>query len=134
MNFLIPVYAKNSWRHGRGGRHLRNGGWPRVGRLWSGLRQTGQGFWDGQPPAGFNRTPAVIDGCSDLLVEVFGDAGRGARSAVGMADLPFDIPVEIEAVVQVSSPQFAPSPLRLSHPVAGISGSAVSWRPPHLNA
>ncbi|MFY9807514.1 MAG: RidA family protein [Pseudonocardiaceae bacterium] len=51
---------------------------------------------------GFNRTPAVIDGCSDLLVEVFGDAGRGARSAVGMAELPFDIAVEIEAVVQVS--------------------------------
>ena len=53
---------------------------------------------------GFNQAPAVIDGCSDLLVEVFGDAGRGARSAVGMAELPFDIPVEIEAVVQVSSP------------------------------
>jgi enamine deaminase RidA (YjgF/YER057c/UK114 family) len=52
---------------------------------------------------GFNRTPAVIDGCSDLLVEVLGDAGRGARSAVGMAELPFDIAVEIEAVVQVST-------------------------------
>jgi enamine deaminase RidA (YjgF/YER057c/UK114 family) len=48
---------------------------------------------------GFNRTPAVIDGCSDLLAQVFGDAGRGARSAVGMSELPFDIPVEIEAVV-----------------------------------
>ncbi|WP_369133883.1 RidA family protein [Modestobacter sp. I12A-02662] len=52
---------------------------------------------------GFNRTPAVIDGCSDLLAEVLGDAGRGARSAVGMAELPFDIAVEIEAVVQVAS-------------------------------
>ncbi len=51
---------------------------------------------------GFNRTPAVIDGCSELLVKVFDDAGRGARSAVGMAELPFDIAVEIEAVVQVS--------------------------------
>lgn len=51
---------------------------------------------------GFNRTPEVIDGCSNLLVEVFGDAGRGARSAVGMAELPFDIAVEIEAVVQVA--------------------------------
>ncbi|MBB3086928.1 RidA family protein [Geodermatophilus sabuli] len=50
---------------------------------------------------GFNRTPAVIDGCSDLLVEVLGDRGRGARSAVGMAELPFDIAVEIEAVVLV---------------------------------
>jgi len=52
---------------------------------------------------GFNRTPAVIDGGSDLLVEVFGDAGRGARSAVGMAELPFDIAVEVEAVVLVSA-------------------------------
>jgi enamine deaminase RidA (YjgF/YER057c/UK114 family) len=51
---------------------------------------------------GFNRTPQVIDGCSALLVEVFGDAGRGARSAVGMAELPFDIAVEIELVVEVA--------------------------------
>jgi enamine deaminase RidA (YjgF/YER057c/UK114 family) len=50
---------------------------------------------------GFNQTPAVIDGCSDLLIEVFGDAGHHARSAVGMAELPFDIPVEIEMVVEV---------------------------------
>jgi enamine deaminase RidA (YjgF/YER057c/UK114 family) len=48
--------------------------------------------------AGFTRTPAVIDGCSDLLVEVFGEAGRHTRSAVGMAELPFDIPVEIELI------------------------------------
>ena len=51
---------------------------------------------------GFTALPAVIDGCSDVLVEVLGDAGRGARSAVGMAELPFDICVEIEAVVQVA--------------------------------
>jgi enamine deaminase RidA (YjgF/YER057c/UK114 family) len=51
---------------------------------------------------GFDRTPGVVDGCSDLLVEVFGDAGRGSRSAVGMAELPFGIPVEIEAIVQVT--------------------------------
>ena len=50
---------------------------------------------------GFNQTPAVINGCSDLLVEVLGDRGRGARSAVGMAELPFDICVEVEAVVLV---------------------------------
>jgi enamine deaminase RidA (YjgF/YER057c/UK114 family) len=52
---------------------------------------------------GFNRTPQVIDGCSELLVEALGDAGRGARSAVGMVELPFDIAVEIEAVVQVTA-------------------------------
>ncbi|HVO24081.1 MAG TPA: RidA family protein [Candidatus Margulisiibacteriota bacterium] len=50
---------------------------------------------------GFNRTPEVIDGCSDVLVAIFGDAGRHTRSAVGMAELPFDICVEIEMVVQV---------------------------------
>jgi enamine deaminase RidA (YjgF/YER057c/UK114 family) len=50
---------------------------------------------------GFNRTPAVIDGCSDLLVELFGDAGRHTRAAVGMAELPFDIPVEIELTARI---------------------------------
>ena len=50
---------------------------------------------------GFTRTPQVIDGCSNLLVDVFGDAGRGARSAVGQAALPFDIAVEIELVLEV---------------------------------
>ncbi|HTL83773.1 MAG TPA: RidA family protein [Acidimicrobiia bacterium] len=50
---------------------------------------------------GFNQTPAVIDGCSDLLVEVFGDAGRHTRSAVGMAELPFDIAVEIELIARI---------------------------------
>ena len=50
---------------------------------------------------GFHQTPAVIDGCSELLIEVFGEAGRHARSAVGMAELPFDLPVEIELVAEV---------------------------------
>jgi len=50
----------------------------------------------------FTDHPAVINGCSDLLVEVFGDKGKHARSAVGMSGLPFDIPVEIEAIVQIS--------------------------------
>jgi enamine deaminase RidA (YjgF/YER057c/UK114 family) len=50
---------------------------------------------------GFNQTPAVIDGCSDLLVDVFGEAGRHTRSAVGLAELPFDIAVEIELIARV---------------------------------
>jgi enamine deaminase RidA (YjgF/YER057c/UK114 family) len=50
---------------------------------------------------GFDRTPAVIDGCSDLLVEVFGAAGRHTRSAVGLAELPFGIAVEIELTARV---------------------------------
>jgi enamine deaminase RidA (YjgF/YER057c/UK114 family) len=53
--------------------------------------------------SGFNQTPAVIDGCSDLLVDVFGDAGRHTRSAVGLAELPFDIAVEIELIAKVRS-------------------------------
>jgi len=51
---------------------------------------------------GFDQIPTVIDGCSDLLVEVFGDRGRHARSAVGMAELPFGIAVEIELIARVS--------------------------------
>jgi enamine deaminase RidA (YjgF/YER057c/UK114 family) len=50
---------------------------------------------------GFDRTPAVIDGCSDLLVDVFGDAGRHTRSAVGLAELPFGIAVEIEMTARL---------------------------------
>ena len=49
----------------------------------------------------FTSPPAVINGCSDLLVEVFGERGRHARSAVGMAALPNAIPVEIEMIIEV---------------------------------
>jgi enamine deaminase RidA (YjgF/YER057c/UK114 family) len=48
----------------------------------------------------FNNTPAVIHGCSDLLLEVFGEAGRHARSAVGMT-IPLNYAVEVEMVVEV---------------------------------
>jgi enamine deaminase RidA (YjgF/YER057c/UK114 family) len=50
----------------------------------------------------FGEQPAVINGCSDLFLEVFGDAGRHARSAVGFVSLPRGITVEIEAVVAVA--------------------------------
>jgi enamine deaminase RidA (YjgF/YER057c/UK114 family) len=50
----------------------------------------------------FTNQPKVINAASDLLIEIFGEAGRHARSAVGMAVLPSDIPVEIEMVVEVS--------------------------------
>ena len=49
----------------------------------------------------FEHHPAVINGFSDLMVEVFGEAGRGARSAVGMGSLPFRIAVEVEAIFEV---------------------------------
>jgi enamine deaminase RidA (YjgF/YER057c/UK114 family) len=51
---------------------------------------------------GFNGQPKVINGASDLLGEVFGEAGLHARSAVGVAELPLDAPVEVELVVEVS--------------------------------
>jgi enamine deaminase RidA (YjgF/YER057c/UK114 family) len=46
----------------------------------------------------FRDHPRVVNGCSDLFVEIFGDSGRGARSAVGMASLPGDIATEVEAM------------------------------------
>ena len=49
----------------------------------------------------FNQQPAVINGFSDFIVEVFGERGKHARSAVGMVSLPSDIAVEIEVVVEV---------------------------------
>jgi enamine deaminase RidA (YjgF/YER057c/UK114 family) len=49
---------------------------------------------------GFDATPAVINGCSDLLREVFGDAGKHARSAVGMT-VPLNFAVEVEMIVEV---------------------------------
>ena len=50
----------------------------------------------------FKDQPKVINGFSDLMVEIFGDKGKHARSAVGMAALPFGIPVEVEAIFEVS--------------------------------
>jgi enamine deaminase RidA (YjgF/YER057c/UK114 family) len=51
---------------------------------------------------GFNRQPAVINGFSDLILELYGpEVGAHSRSAVGLAELPFDIPVEIEAEVEL---------------------------------
>ncbi len=51
---------------------------------------------------GFNQQPSVINGFSDLILELFGpDSGAHSRSAVGMAELPFNIPVEIEGEVEL---------------------------------
>ena len=52
-------------------------------------------------PPEFADQPKVINGFSDLMVEVFGEAGKGARSAVGMGSLPGNISVEIEAIFQI---------------------------------
>jgi enamine deaminase RidA (YjgF/YER057c/UK114 family) len=54
-----------------------------------------------QAGLGFFEIPQVVNGCSDLMVEVFGDAGRHARSAVGVYRLPLNFAVEVDAVVEV---------------------------------
>ena len=52
-------------------------------------------------PATFDKQPQVINGCSDLMVAVFGENGKHARSSVGVASLPSNIPVEIEMIVEL---------------------------------
>ena len=51
---------------------------------------------------GFNGQPGVVNGASELLGQVFGDAGAHARSAVGVASLPLEVPVEVELIVEVA--------------------------------
>ena len=50
----------------------------------------------------FTDIPKVINGASDLMVEVFGDKGKHARAAVGSSSLPLGVPVEVEAVVELA--------------------------------
>ncbi len=64
----------------------------RVAKL-GGFVQAGPEFFD---------IPKVVNGCSDLIVEVFGDLGRHARSAVGVYRLPMNFAVEVDAVVEVA--------------------------------
>ena len=64
----------------------------RVVKL-GGFVQAGPEFFD---------IPKVLNGCSDLMVEAFGDAGRHARSAVGVYRLPLDFAVEVDAVVELA--------------------------------
>ncbi|WP_018222172.1 RidA family protein [Salinispora pacifica] len=52
---------------------------------------------------GFTGQPGVINGASDFFGTVFGEAGRHARSAVGVAELPLDAPVEVEVIVEVTA-------------------------------
>ena len=66
------------------------------------------GMVNGTPE--FTDQPKVINGCSDLFVQVFGERGRHARSAVGMGSLPVGIPVEIECIVEVGPAKKASRP------------------------
>ena len=51
----------------------------------------------------FDQHPKVINGFSDLMIEVFGDKGKHARSAVGVNSLPFNMAVEIEVIVEIEN-------------------------------
>jgi enamine deaminase RidA (YjgF/YER057c/UK114 family) len=57
------------------------------------------GFVNSMPD--FTAQPQVVNGASDLIVEVFGEAGRHARTSVGVAVLPYDVAVEVDAVLEV---------------------------------
>ncbi|UOM36114.1 RidA family protein [Acuticoccus sp. I52.16.1] len=59
------------------------------------------GFVNSSPA--FGDHPKVINGASDLMLELFGDKGKHARAAVGVANLPFGVAVEVEAVIEVAS-------------------------------
>ena len=58
------------------------------------------GFVNGTPE--FDQHPAVINGCSDLMVDVFGEAGKHSRFALGAGNLPFNVAVEIDAVFEIA--------------------------------
>jgi enamine deaminase RidA (YjgF/YER057c/UK114 family) len=78
---------------------------------------------------GFGDQPKVINGFSDLMVDVFGEAGRHARSAVGMAELPFGIAVEIEMIVEVANGGTArPSARRRTRPTRRPTQRAATRR------
>ena len=80
----------------RAGRGRRRGRRPGPGsRGWS----RSSASWPARPD--FTGQPGVVNGASELLGEVFGEAGRHARSAVGVAVLPLDAPVEVELIVEV---------------------------------
>jgi enamine deaminase RidA (YjgF/YER057c/UK114 family) len=72
------------------------GGLDRIGRV---VKVTGFVA----SAAGFNAQPQVINGASELIGEVFGEAGLHARSAVGVAELPLDAPVEVELVAELEA-------------------------------
>ena len=58
------------------------------------------GYVNGEP--GFNSQPAVINGASELYLHIWGEAGKHSRSAIGVAELPLDAPVEVELTVEIA--------------------------------
>ena len=52
---------------------------------------------------GFSQQPGVVNGCSDLMLKIFGEKGVHARSAIGTNSLPLGVPVEIEAIIELEN-------------------------------
>jgi len=73
---------------------------------------------------GFTEQAQVVNGASELLLEVFGEAGRHARSAVGMAVLPFDAPVEVELIAEVSAADVSVANTGVANTGAANTGAA----------
>ena len=80
------------------------------------------GFVNSAP--GFGDQPKVVNGASDLMVEVFGDNGRHARFAVSAASLPFGVAVEVDAVAEIAWDAGAPRPVLVL-----LTGRKAQWRP-----
>ena len=78
--------------------HLRNAAGGDLDRVARVVRLTG--YVNCAP--GFVEQPKVVNGASDLMVEIFGDAGRHARSAVGVASLPSGVAVEVEGIFELT--------------------------------
>ena len=78
----------------------------------------------------FNVTPAAINGFSDLILELWGDAGRHARSAIGAGELPFGMPVEVEAIVAITRTPPPPSRAAAARRPAA-TGRPAGSRPRH---
>lgn len=77
--------------------HAVKGDWDRVVRL---VKITG--FVNAIPT--FDQHPKIVNGASDLLVDVLGESGRHARSSVGVGSLPFNVAVEVEALFEIKAP------------------------------
>ena len=76
----------------------------------------------------FGEQPKVINGFSDLMVEVFGENGRHARSAVGMGSLPAGIPVEIEMILEINAPAAGPAPKKAARPARPAKAKKAAKR------
>jgi enamine deaminase RidA (YjgF/YER057c/UK114 family) len=96
------VSVKEAYQHARlAGTRLLAAAQSAVGSL-DRVRRVVKVLGFVQATPDFGEHPSVINGCSDLFVEVFGEAGRHARTSLGVASLPHDITVEIEAVLEIA--------------------------------